>query len=181
MWHIWHQMLIKTVPLFRTGTVHKVFKNNMPGIDWLCGFIKRNLLTQRISNNVKAVQAEVNGDIINNYFNELELSLDGIPATHIFDEKYNTFCWNNQPKSWKVSVWERETRIHLLACLLASCQLRNFLCEFTEQCFAVLTNQAMQIILCGVGHSYFSWIFPLSFFLWYYFKIQVKSRGGGIF
>ena len=85
-------MLIKTVPLFRTGTVHKVFKNNMPGIDWLCGFIKRNLLTQRISNNVKAVQAEVNGDIINNYFNELELSLDGIPATHIFDEKYNTFC-----------------------------------------------------------------------------------------
>ena len=75
--------------LDRTGTVHKVFKNTMPGIDWICGFIKRNQLTQRISDNVKAAQAEVNEDIINNYFNELELSLDGISATHIlsYDER----------------------------------------------------------------------------------------------
>ena len=28
--------------LDRTGTVHKFFKNNMPGIYWVCGFIKRN-------------------------------------------------------------------------------------------------------------------------------------------
>ena len=68
--------------LDRTGTVHKAFKNNMPGIDWVRGFIKRNHLTQRISDNVNA---EVNEDIINNYFNELESSLDGIPATHIFN------------------------------------------------------------------------------------------------
>ena len=61
----------------------------MPGIDWICGFIKRNQLTQRISDKVKAAQAEVNQDIINNYFNELELSLDGISATHIlsYDER----------------------------------------------------------------------------------------------
>ena len=32
----------------RTGTVHKVFINNMPSIDWVRGFIKRNQLTQRI-------------------------------------------------------------------------------------------------------------------------------------
>ena len=68
--------------LDRTGTLHKAFKNNMPGIDWVRGFIKRNHLTQRISGNVNA---EVNEDIINNYFNELESSLDGIPATHIFN------------------------------------------------------------------------------------------------
>ena len=71
--------------LERTGTVHKVFKNNMPGIDWVRGFIKRNQLTQSISDNVKAARAEVNQDLINNYFNELESSLDGIPATHIFN------------------------------------------------------------------------------------------------
>ena len=71
--------------LDRTGTIRKVFKNNMPGIDWVRGFIKRNQLTQRISENVKAARAEVNQDIINNYFNELESSLDGIPATHIFN------------------------------------------------------------------------------------------------
>ena len=71
--------------LDRTGTVHKCFKNNMPGIDWVLGFLKRNQLTQRISDNVKAARAEVNEDIINNYFNELEWPLEGIPATHIYN------------------------------------------------------------------------------------------------
>ena len=39
---------------------------------------------------MKAVQTEVNEDIINNYFNELELLFEGIPTTHIFnyDETY---------------------------------------------------------------------------------------------
>ena len=47
-------------------------------------------------------------------------------------------CWNNYPKSWKVSVWERKTRIHfLLVRMLASCQIRHFLREFTENCFAI--------------------------------------------
>ena len=73
----------------RTGTVHKAFKNNMPGMDWVCDFIKRNHLTQRISDNVKAARAEVNIDIINNYFNELGLSLDGIPATHNSSQQFN--------------------------------------------------------------------------------------------
>ena len=71
--------------LDRTGTAHKVFKNNMPVIDWDRGLIKRSQLKQRISDNVKAAWAEVNEDIINNYFNELESSLEGIPATHIFN------------------------------------------------------------------------------------------------
>ena len=38
--------------LDRTGTVHKGFKNNMLGINSVRGFIKRNQLTQRISDNV---------------------------------------------------------------------------------------------------------------------------------
>ena len=57
----------------------------MPGIDWVRGFIKRNQLTQRISDNVKVARAEVNEEKINNYFNELESSLDGIQASHIFN------------------------------------------------------------------------------------------------
>ena len=36
-----------------------------------------------------------------------------------------------------LSVWGKKTRIHLLARLLALCQLRNFPCRFTEKCFAV--------------------------------------------
>ena len=77
-------MFIKTI-IDRKGTVLKAFKNNVSCIDWVLGFVKRNQLTQRISDNVKAARAEVNEDIINNYFNELELSLEGIPATHIFN------------------------------------------------------------------------------------------------
>ena len=44
-----------------------------------------------------------------------------------------------------------------------------------------LTNQAARFISCGIGRSYFSGNFFLSFLLWYDFKILVKSRGGGTF
>ena len=70
--------------LDRTGTIHNFFKDNMSGIDWVQGFVKRNQLTQRVSDNVKAARAEVNEEI-NNYFNQLESALDGIPASHIFN------------------------------------------------------------------------------------------------
>ena len=39
----------------------------------------------------------------------------------------------------------------------------------------------MQFISCGIGCSYFSQNLLLSFLLWYDFKIQIKSRGGGTF
>ena len=71
--------------------------------------------------------------------------------------------------------------IHLLALLLASCQLRNFPREFTEKCFAVFDQSSCTIISRGIGRSYFSGNFLLSFLLWYDFKILVKSRGGGTF
>ena len=44
-----------------------------------------------------------------------------------------------------------------------------------------LTNQATRLILRGIGRSYFSGNFLLSFLLWYDFKILVKSKGGGTF
>ena len=52
--------------------------------------------------------------------------------------------------------------ILLLACLLASCQLRNFWHEFTEilkNVLPFLTNQATRFISHGIGHSYFMGIF----------------------
>ena len=54
------------------GTIHKVFRHNVPGIDLVRCFIKRNNLTQ----NIRYCQgsqscAEVNEVIINEYFNEL--------------------------------------------------------------------------------------------------------------
>lgn len=41
--------------LDNTGAICKRFNQNMLGIDWVCGFIKRNNLTLRISDSVKAV------------------------------------------------------------------------------------------------------------------------------
>ena len=61
--------------------IRRYFKNNFPRSDWLQGFIKRNRLTKRITDNVKASRAEVNEDVINDYFNHLEETLKDVPAS----------------------------------------------------------------------------------------------------
>ena len=55
------------------------------GIDWLNGFMKRHNLTKRITDNVKAARAEVNAEVINNYFDRLEETLNNIPPSNIFN------------------------------------------------------------------------------------------------
>ena len=50
----------------------------------------------------------------------------------------------------------RNPLAYLPARLITSCQLRNFLREFTEKSFAVLTNQAARFISRDIGRSYFS-------------------------
>ena len=82
-------------------------------------------------------------------------------------------------KIWKVSVWERKIRIHLLARLLASCQLRIFPREFTENYFAVFNQSSCAIFL--------RWYRPLLFFpgftainpfmVWFQDSSQIKGRG----
>ena len=71
--------------------------------------------------------------------------------------------------------------IQLLVCLLASCQVRNFLCEFAEKCFAVFDQSNSTIISHGISRCYFRGNFLLSFLLWHDLKVLVKSRGGGTF
>ena len=64
-------------------------------------------------------------------------------------------------------------------CLLASYQLKSFLREFTEKCFAVFDQSSRAIYLSWLLLFFreFSSIIPL----WYHYKILVKSRGGGTF
>ena len=45
-------------------------------------------------------------------------------------------------------------------CLLASCQLRNFRCEFTEKCFAVFDQSSCTIYLTWYQFRLFFWKFP---------------------
>ena len=61
------------------------FKENMPGNYWLCGFVKRHNLTKRITDNVKAARAEVNHEVINNYFHNLEEWIKDIPPENIYN------------------------------------------------------------------------------------------------
>ena len=72
-----------------------------------------------------------------------------------------------------------------LACLparlITSCQLWNFLREFSEKSFAALTNQAARFISRGIGRSYFSRNFLLWFLTWYFFRILVKPKRWGTF
>ena len=55
------------------------FKENKPRNDWLRGFVKRHDLTKHITDNVKADRAEVNHEVINNYFDNFEERIKDIP------------------------------------------------------------------------------------------------------
>ena len=69
----------------------------------------------------------------------------------------------------------------LPACLLTLCQLRNFLCKFTEKYFAIFDQSSLTIYLMWYWLLLFFQGFPSIMHSFYDFKILVKSRGGGIY
>ena len=70
----------------------------------------------------------------------------------------------------------------LLACQLALCQLRNFLCEFNEKYFAIFDQSRCAICIShDIACSYFLENLLVSFFLWYDFKVLVELKGEGTF
>ncbi|CAG4979283.1 unnamed protein product [Parnassius apollo] len=66
---------------------HKIFKNNMPGIDYVNAFMKRhaNKLWKRICRNIKRDSAAVSSDIIKEYFGKLAKSLENVPTQNIIN------------------------------------------------------------------------------------------------
>ena len=64
-------------------------------------------------------------------------------------------------------------------CLLASCQLRNFLCEFTEKCFAIFDQSSHMIYLTWYWLLLFFWEFSsiIPFMVWLQDSSQIKGRG----
>ena len=71
--------------LDKRDVVHSVFKNNVPGISWLRGFMKRNQLVVRIADNVKPARFEITPDAVHNFFNHVEKTLEGVPPTNVFN------------------------------------------------------------------------------------------------
>lgn len=76
--------------LDRRGKVVPKFKNNLPGRDFAMSFLKRHKdkLSERMCQNIKRCRAAISRATINEYFDNLEKSLDGVPPENIvnYDE-----------------------------------------------------------------------------------------------
>ena len=64
---------------------HRRFKSNMPGEDWLRRFLNRHDLVMRNTDNVKPQRFEIGEDDMNDFYDELQLTLINVPATNIFN------------------------------------------------------------------------------------------------
>lgn len=73
--------------LDQVGRTVLKFKNNLPGPDFVAGFLKRhkNQISQRYSQNIKKKRAEVSPNTIKEYFKELGESLTGINPSNIIN------------------------------------------------------------------------------------------------
>ena len=61
------------------------FQNNVPGDDWIRGFIKRRELTNRLTSNIKRSRAGITKSSLERYFNNLKKELDGVPPENIWN------------------------------------------------------------------------------------------------
>lgn len=80
------RLIIKSY-LDKIGIQVQKFRNNMPGPDFMSCFLKRhkNKISSRLSQNIKISRAAVSPEIINEYFEELEKSLEEIPPSNIIN------------------------------------------------------------------------------------------------
>lgn len=79
------------------------FKDNMPGIDWCAGFIKRHPeLTIRKCQNVKRARASIKIEEFEDYFDNLEVSLEGVKPEDIVN--YDETNATDDPGEEKVVV-----------------------------------------------------------------------------
>jgi len=78
--------------LNRSGKTVKRFKSNLPGIDWVKSFLNRNKsLTKRFGENIKHVRAGVSKPILTKYFDNLEVVLQDVPTSNIFNYDKTNF------------------------------------------------------------------------------------------
>ncbi|XP_049946917.1 uncharacterized protein LOC126443409 [Schistocerca serialis cubense] len=73
--------------LDRLGKRVKKFNNNLPGQDWIVSFLKtpKQILSERCCMNIKKVRAGIDQTMMQEYFSELEKSLDGISPEAIIN------------------------------------------------------------------------------------------------
>jgi len=83
------------------GTQVPQFKNNIPGDDWVNGFLKRHPdLSVKFSANIKKTRANITSSDINDYMDRLERTLSGIPPSRIYN--YDETNLTDDPGNKKV-------------------------------------------------------------------------------
>ena len=100
--------IVKTL-LDSVRITNKIFNDNMPGVDWEYGFIKQHNLTKRIADNVRAKLAEVTPELVNAFFDELSVSLEGVLPENMYN--YDETNLTDDPDSKTVIVRRGKNRI----------------------------------------------------------------------
>lgn len=97
------RLIVKSY-LDRVGINERRFQSNFPGTDWLRGFIERhkNVLSERLCQNIKRSRAAVDASIINGYFDELDKSLKDVSPEYIVN--YDETNMTDDPQRKKVLV-----------------------------------------------------------------------------
>lgn len=95
--------------LDKLGKRVQIFPNNMPGPDWCYGYLKRHkhLLTQRTCQNIKGVRAQTTEEAIEEYFDRLAESVDGIPPENLLN--YDETNVSDEPGR-KKCIFKRGTK-----------------------------------------------------------------------
>jgi hypothetical protein len=91
--------------LDRKGIIVEKFPDNLPGIDWARGVLKRhnNIVCQRVASNITRSRAEVSPLIISEYFDNLSKVVENIPASNITTMKVT--CKMTLGKKINISTW----------------------------------------------------------------------------
>ncbi|KAF2888285.1 hypothetical protein ILUMI_17889 [Ignelater luminosus] len=96
--------LIVKLYMDRHGYIEPRFKNNLPGYDWVKAFISKHkdTLIHRLCQNLSRSRARVDSEIINKYFDVVELTLNGAEPHLIIN--YDETNFTDDPKKTKVIV-----------------------------------------------------------------------------
>lgn len=95
--------------LDKQGKAVSVFKDNVPGPDFLDAFMLRNNLTIRTASNIKRSRSSVNRDDILNFFNNAELALKDVKSKNLYN--YDETNVTDDPGAKKVIVPRNTKRV----------------------------------------------------------------------
>lgn len=95
--------------LDKQGKTVEVFKDNIPGEDYLNAFIKRNNLSNRLASNIKRSRASVDREDILNFFANINEALNDVEDFNIYN--YDETNVTDDPGAKKVVVPRNTKRV----------------------------------------------------------------------